>query len=173
MNLEDVQDRESIPSEPSVATLDCATGNSNQSNADEGQQQGGDGVEVQIEGEDLPPRCNSQGASNFTKMGPLHQHHMVDALIIAKKKELDEKWASFFYEANVPFTVARHLAFIEAMKATSLACFEHSLPLYHQFKSNLIEPKKLQIENEIIWKTTFAVKNYGVTICTNGWDDVN
>ncbi|MHC5721300.1 MAG: hypothetical protein ACYTX0_57110, partial [Nostoc sp.] len=46
---------------------------------------------------------------------------MNDAMNIAKRKELDEKWASFFYEANVPFNVARNPAFIEAVKGTTLA----------------------------------------------------
>jgi hypothetical protein len=98
---------------------------------------------------------------------------MADAFNIAKKKELDEKWASFFYEANVPFNVARHPAFIEAVKATSQARFEYSPPSNHQFRTNLIEPRRLQIEKQIQEKVGFAVKHYGVSICTDGWDDVN
>jgi len=50
---------------------------------------------------------------------------MADALNIAKRKELNGKWASFFYEANVLFNVARYPAFIEVVKATCLAHFEY------------------------------------------------
>jgi hypothetical protein len=38
-----------------------------------------------------------------------------------KWKELDEKWATFFYESNVAFNVVRHPTFVVAMQATSLA----------------------------------------------------
>jgi hypothetical protein len=44
---------------------------------------------------------------------------------------LDEKWAAFFYESNVAFNVVRHLAFVAAVKATSTAGFDYTLPSYH------------------------------------------
>ena len=125
------------------------------------------------EGNETLQTSNSLAASNSTRSGSLRQQRMVDAFNIAKKKELDEKWASFFYEANVPFNVARHLAFIEAVRATSLVRFEYSPPSYHRFRTNLIELKRLQIEKQIEEKVGFAVKHYGVTICSDGWDDVN
>lgn len=37
----------------------------------------------------------SLGASNSTRSGPLRQQRMLDAFNIAKRKELDEKWAFF------------------------------------------------------------------------------
>ena len=98
---------------------------------------------------------------------------MVDAFNIAKRKELDEKLASFFYQANVPFNVARHPAFNEAVRATSTVRFEYNLPSYHQLRTNLIAPKRMQIEKDIEAKVGFAVRNYGVSICTDGWDNVN
>ena len=112
-------------------------------------------------------------ASNSTRFGSMRQRRMEDAYNIAKRKELDEKWASFFYTANVPFNVARHPAFIEAVRATSVARFEYIPPTYYQLRTKYIAPKRLQIEKEIQAKVGFAVKNYGVTICSDGWDDVN
>jgi hypothetical protein len=44
---------------------------------------------------------------------------MSEAYHIAKRKELDEKWATFFYEANVAFNVVRHSSFVVTMRATS------------------------------------------------------
>ena len=41
-----------------------------------------------------------------------------------KRKELDEKWAMFFYESNMAFNVARHLAFVAAVKALSTVGFD-------------------------------------------------
>jgi len=127
-----------------------------------------------VEGRDIPRSMSGdQGASNSTRSVHVRQRPLPEAFHEAKKKELDEKWASFFYEANVPFNVARNPAFIEAVKATSKARFDYVPPSYHQLRTNLIEPKRKQIQKEIEEKTKFAVKNYGVSICTDGWDDVN
>jgi hypothetical protein len=46
---------------------------------------------------------------------------MSEAYYTMKWKELDEKWATFFYESNVAFNVVRHPTFVVAMQATSLA----------------------------------------------------
>jgi len=40
-------------------------------------------------------------------------------LKLVLKQNLDNKWASFFNEANIPFNVLLHLMFLKAMKATS------------------------------------------------------
>jgi hypothetical protein len=55
-----------------------------------------------------------------------------------KSKELDEKWAMFFYESNVAFNVAfnvsfnvaRHPTFVAAVKATSTTSFDYTPPTY-------------------------------------------
>jgi hypothetical protein len=62
---------------------------------------------------------------------------------------LDEKWAAFFYEANVAFNVARHPAFIAAVKATSAAGFDYSPPMYHAMRTRHIEPKLKKVKAEI------------------------
>jgi hypothetical protein len=41
---------------------------------------------------------------------------------------LDEKWIVFFYESNVAFNVARHLAFVAVVKATSTVGFDYTPP---------------------------------------------
>jgi hypothetical protein len=61
----------------------------------------------------------SRAASNMLKSSALRQQHMNEAYHIAKRKELDEKWATFFYEANVAFNVVRHLTFVAAVRAKS------------------------------------------------------
>ena len=92
-------------------------------------------------------RAGSLAASNSTRSGSaLRQQLMVDSYNVAKRKELDEKWATFFYQANVPFNVARNPAFIEAVRATSLAKFKYKPPTYYQLRTNFIEPKRLQIQ---------------------------
>lgn len=170
MSPEDMRYMEGAQSGPIRTPTMASSSQSIQNEVTGGGSRQGD---IPSEGNPTPHGSGSLAASNSTRSGPLHQQRMADAMNIAKRKELNEKWASFFYEANVPFNVARHPAFIEAVKATSLARFEYHPPSYHQLRTQLIEPKKLQIENEIQAKTGFAVKNYGVSLCTDGWDDVN
>jgi hypothetical protein len=67
----------------------------------------------------------------------------------AKRKELDEKWATFFYEANVPFNVVRHPSFIATMQATLLARFDYKPPSYHAMRTTFIEPTK-NLEESLI-----------------------
>jgi hypothetical protein len=58
-----------------------------------------------------PPESTSEHsrtASNQLRPNTLRQQHMSEAYNIAKWKELDEKWANFFYQVNVPFNVVRH-----------------------------------------------------------------
>jgi hypothetical protein len=79
------------------------------------------------------PLESSQERSRGDSCNPrsLRQQAFIEAYHITKWKELDEKWATFFYEANVAFNVARHLTFIAAVKATLAAGFEYSPPTYH------------------------------------------
>ena len=127
-----------------------------------------------LEGRDSPhPMSQDRGASNSTRSVAARQRGMEESLNIAKRKELDDKWADCFYNANIPFNVARNPFFIEAVLATSKARFDYVPPSYHQFRTNLIEPRRLRVEKEIERKTGFAKRTYGVSICTDGWDDVN
>ena len=61
-------------------------------------------------------RIPSRGDSCTAR--PMRQQSMAEAYQIEKRNELDEKWAAFFYEANVPFNVVRHPTFIAAVEAT-------------------------------------------------------
>ena len=67
----------------------------------------------------------------------------------AKQKELDEKWATFFYKTNVPFNVVRHPSFIAAMQTTLLAQFNYEPPSCHAMKTTFIEPTKKHFEAEV------------------------
>jgi hypothetical protein len=97
---------------------------------------------------------------------------MSEAYHTAKRKELDEKWANFFYQANVAFNVVRHPSFIAAVQATSLARFDYEPPTYHAMRMTLIEPTKKHVEAEVKKATKQSIEVYGATICTDGWDNV-
>jgi hypothetical protein len=97
---------------------------------------------------------------------------MSEAYHTAKRKELDEKWANFFYQANVAFNVVRHPSFTAAVQATSLARFDYEPPSYHAMRTTLLEPTKKHVEAEVKKATKQSIEVYGATICTDGWDNV-
>jgi len=41
---------------------------------------------------------------------------MDEALQLAQRQKLNKMWASFFYEANIAFNIARHPTFINVVK---------------------------------------------------------
>jgi hypothetical protein len=85
---------------------------------------------------------------------------------------LDEKWAVFFNESNVAFNVARHPAFVAAMKATSTAGFDYTPPSYHAMQTKYIEPKVKQVKVEIEKATKQSIALYGATICLDDWNNI-
>ena len=97
---------------------------------------------------------------------------MSEAYQIAKRKELDGKWASFFYEANVAFNIVRHPAFLAAVNATAQAGFDYRPPSYNAMRTTLIEPKKKEVAATIEQRTRNCIDAYGCTICCDGWDTV-
>jgi hypothetical protein len=62
---------------------------------------------------------------------------------------LDEKWAMFFYESNMAFNMARHLAFIAVVKASSIAGFDYTPPTYTAMQTKHIELKMKQVKSKI------------------------
>jgi hypothetical protein len=72
----------------------------------------------------------------------------------------------------VAFNVARHLAFVAAVNATSMAGFDYIPPSYHAMQTKHIEPKVKQVKAEIEKATKQSIALYGATICSDGWDNV-
>jgi hypothetical protein len=91
---------------------------------------------------------------------------MNEAYHTTKRKELDEKWANVFYQANVPFNVVRH-------PLLSQPCKQHyEPPSYHAMRTTFIEPTKKHIEAKVQKATKQSIEVYGATICTDKWDNV-
>ena len=114
----------------------------------------------------------SRVASCTMRSRSMWQQELDEVYQLNKQKELDEKWASFFYDANVPFNVGRHLTFVEAVNATTSAGFNYKPPLYNAFRTTLIESKKMEVEVEVKKATSFSIETYGVSLCSDGWDNV-
>jgi len=112
----------------------------------------------------------SRGDSSTTRT--MRQQSFTEAYQIGKRNELDEKWAAFFYEANVSFNVVRHPTFIAAVEATSKAGFDYRPPTYNAMRTKHIEPTKQHVKMKIEEKTKQCISLYGATICSDGWDNV-
>jgi hypothetical protein len=116
--------------------------------------------------------CQERSCGDSCIPRSLRQQKFTKAYHINKRKELDEKWAAFFYESNVAFNVARHLAFVAAVKEISMAGFDYTPPTYHAMQTKHIKPKVEQVKtkNEKAIKQSIAL--YGATICSDGWNNV-
>ena len=92
----------------------------------------------------------------------MRQQDLDEVYQLNKRKELDEKWASFFYDVNVPFNVGRHPTFVEAVNATALGGFNYKPPSYNALGTTLIESKKMEVEAEVKKTTSFSIETYKV-----------
>ena len=70
-------------------------------------------------------------ASCIVRSCSMEQLELDEVYKLNKQKELDEKWASFFYDVNVPFNVDGHPAFVEAVNVTASAGFNYKPPSYN------------------------------------------
>jgi hypothetical protein len=116
--------------------------------------------------------CQEHSCSDSCNPRSLRQQEFTETYHITKRKELDEKWAAFFYESNVAFNVARHPIFVAVVKATSMAGFDYTPPTYHAMRMKHIKPKVKQVKVEIKKAMKQSIALYGATICSNGWDNI-
>ena len=70
---------------------------------------------------------------------------MDESMQIALRVNLDKMWASFFYEANIAFNVARHPAFIKAVKETAASGLRYQPPSFNALRTKWIEPKRVEV----------------------------
>ena len=68
--------------------------------------------------------------------------------------------------------MGRHPTFVEAVNATTLAGFNYKPPLYNALRTTLTESKKMEVEAEVKKATSFFIETYGVSLCSDGWDNV-
>ena len=114
----------------------------------------------------------SRVASCTVRSRSMQQQDLDEVYQLNKWKELDEKKASFFYDANIPFNVGRHPTFVEVVNATALVGFNYKPPSYNALRTTLIESKKMEVEAEVKKATSFSIETYGVSLCSDGWDNI-
>ena len=103
----------------------------------------------------------------------LRQLNISEGFNASTKQHLDNMWATAFYEANIPFNVVRHPAFVNAVRET----VRHRMPaykppLYNAIRTTLLAAKKKNLDKQVKEKLENSIDKYGVTLCCDGWDNV-
>jgi hypothetical protein len=95
-----------------------------------------------------PPRSASMGPGAVHRTPQeLRQLSMTEGFNASTKLRLDRAWASAFYEANIPFNVIRHPAFIYAMKEIAKRRMPaYTPPSYNAIRMSLLKAKKEEVE---------------------------
>lgn len=65
-----------------------------------------------------------------------------------------KKWVTFFYEANIPFNVTCHFAFIDAVKSTSKGKIFYKPLSYHSIWTKQLKNSKEYLSRCVAKKTT-------------------
>jgi hypothetical protein len=120
------------------------------------------------------PRSASMGLGAVHRTPQdLRQLSLTEGFNASTKLHLDKAWASVFYEANIPFYVIRHPAFIYAVKETAKHQMTTYRPLsYNTVRTSLLKAKKEEVERKTITQLGDSLHKYGITLCANGWDNV-
>jgi hypothetical protein len=100
------------------------------------------------------------------------QMGLKEGLQNSTKRDLDTKWSQAFYEANIPISIVRHPAFIQAVKATAEARIMYKPPSYHAMRKSLLDDARFNTQKIVELKTKSSIHKYGCTICSDGWENV-
>ena len=103
----------------------------------------------------------------------LRQLNITEGFNVSTKQLLDRAWATAFYEANIPFNIVRHPAFVHAVRETARHRMPaYTPPSYNAMRTKLLTDKKVDLDRQVKEKLGNSVDKYGVTICCDGWDNV-
>jgi hypothetical protein len=104
---------------------------------------------------------------------PMKQSVIERGFAEADRREADLLWAKYFYEANVPFTNARHPAFKAAMLKTSSLKGSYVPPSYHDLRTNLLEQVRQEVAGKLDDILSGSVRRFGGTLTLDGWSSVS
>ena len=103
----------------------------------------------------------------------MKQSLISDGFHEVQRRELDKAWAKFFYDANVPFTIAKNAAFKEAMMKTAAFKKPYVPPSYHDIRTTLLVQARDDLEAQLDKRVAESVRKFGGTLAIDGWTSVN
>ena len=95
----------------------------------------------------------------------LRQLNISEGFNASTKQHLDNVWATAFYEANIPFNVVRHPAFVNAVRETVRHWMPaYKPPSYNAIRTTLLAVKKKNLDKQVKEKLGNSIDKYGVTL---------
>ena len=99
----------------------------------------------------------------------LRQLNISEGFNASTKQHLDNVWATAFYEANIPFNVVRHPAFVNTVHETVRhRMLAYKPPSYNAIRTTLLAAKKKNLDKQVKEKLGNSIDKYGVTLCYDG-----
>ena len=108
-----------------------------------------------------------------TRPRELRQLNITEGFKTSTKQHLNRVWATTFYKANLSFNIVRHPAFVYAVRET--ACHRmptYTSPSYNAIRTKLLTARKVDLDKKLKEKMGNSIEKYGITICCDGWDNV-
>ena len=118
------------------------------------------------------PASQKQATTGATSSRTLHQSTIPSMHAEEARRKCDMAWAEFFYNANIPFAVARSASFKNAVKLTSQLKTTYLPPSYHDIRKRLLDATKKKIKDQVGEKTGMFITTYGATLAADGWSSV-
>ena len=103
----------------------------------------------------------------------MRQSLISDGFHEVQRRELDKAWAKFFYDANVPFAVAKNATFKEVVMKTAAFKKPYVPPSYHDIRTMLLVQARADLEAQLDKRVAESVRKFGGTLALDGWTSVN
>ena len=106
----------------------------------------------------------------------MKQSLISDGLHEVQRRDLDKAWVKFFYDANVPFAVAKNAAFKEAVMKTAAFKKPYVPPSYHDIRTTLLVQARADLEAQLdkrVAESAESVRKFGGTLALDEWTSVN
>ena len=99
----------------------------------------------------------------------LRQSEIGEGFQEEKRRALEKLWAKVFYEANIPFSIARNSTFKEAIRRTSNFRAPYAPPSYNDLQKKLLDQAKKELGAALEAKMADSVRKFGTTLAFDGW----
>ena len=103
----------------------------------------------------------------------MRQSLISDGFHEVQRRELNKAWAKFFYDANMPFAVAKNAAFKEAVMKTAAFKKPYVPPSYHDIRTTLLVQARADLEAQLDKRVAESVQKFGGTLAIDEWTSVN
>lgn len=102
----------------------------------------------------------------------LRQSSLEIGFAVEDCSRVDQAWASFFYEHNIPFSVACSTTFKHAVKEMSVLQRRYVPPSYHDHRERLFNEKKEELQVRLHARSITLIESFGSTLAVDRWRSI-